>query len=333
MKESTPQNLSGRVMSERTRRALVSIVIPTYQRPEAVRVAALSALAQTWSVIEVIVVADGPDTATRAALEGLDQRLCYLELPQNCGPAAARNAGVSASRGEWLAFLDDDDVMLPNKIEAQMSETDPAHPNTMISCRSIYRRADRDDLWPERPNEPGEDIADYILRRPSLLRRPGNVSIQSLLVHRSILELVPFGAHRDHEDWAWLLEAWHVAGARVRFVWEPLVVYTIDTESSSRSRRANWSDSLEWAQGHRHWISDRAFCSFLSTKVAVKAKHAGDWKALAEIAQIVLKTSCGFLDLAFLGGAAILPRVALQGVWKRSLRSKEDIPGIRGARQ
>ncbi len=315
---------SKAAVSSEAGQVLVSVIIPTYQRSEAVRRAALSALEQTWGTVEVVVVADGPDLATRAALEGLDDRLRYLELPENRGPAAARNAGVCASRGEWIAFLDDDDLMLPNKIEAQMGLADPTHPQQMISCRSIYRRGDRDALWPERPIEAEEDIADYILRRPSLFRRPGIVSIQSLLVHRSLLEAVPFRAHRDHEDWAWLLEAWHLAGARVCFVWEPLVIYCIETESASRSRRLNWSDSLEWAQAHRRWIPDRAFCCFLATKVALKAKRAGDLRALAVITSHVLRNGCGLLDLMFLAGIYMLPRTALHSAWRHSLHSRKE---------
>ena len=101
---------------------------------------------------------------------------------------------------------------------------------------------------------PDEDVADYILLRPSLMGRPGVLPLQTLLIHRSLLEQVPFTTHKDHEDWAWLLEAWHVAGARVEFVWEPLVIYNIATESLSRSRRMNWRDSLAWAERYRKWI-------------------------------------------------------------------------------
>lgn len=78
---------------------LVSVIIPTYRRAAEVRVAAESAFAQTWAAVEVIVVSDGPDPATRAALASLGPRLRYLELPKNEGPAAARNAGVAASHG------------------------------------------------------------------------------------------------------------------------------------------------------------------------------------------------------------------------------------------
>ena len=300
---------------------LVSIIIPTFRRPQEVRLAAQSALAQTWKDIEVLVISDGPDPETRASVEDLGAPLRYLELPLNAGPAAARNAGVAASRGEWLTFLDDDDSMLPTKVAAEMQLADARDPKRMVSCRTVYRRENEEDVWPKRPIAPGEDLADYILRRPSLLDRPGVIPIQTLLVHRSVVEQIPFSTHKDHEDWAWLLEAWHLAEARVVFAWEPLVIYNIATESISRSRRMNWQDSLAWAQSHRRWIGDSAFCSFLCTKAALKAKRAGDWQGLRFIAKAVLGSRPGLLDLMFLGGILVLPGTLLQAAWKRSLRS------------
>lgn len=300
---------------------LVSVIIPTYRRPTEVRVAAESALAQSWHEVEVIVVSDGPDPHTRSMLQGLNERLHYLELPENGGPAAARNAGVAASRGEWLTFLDDDDLMLPGKVEAEMRLADPHQPKRMVSCRTVYRREHREDIWPKRPIGPDEDIADYILLRPSPLGRPGVIPIQTLLVHRSIVEQVAFSTHADHEDWAWLLEAWHLAGARVVFAWEPLVIYNIATESISRSRRMNWRESVQWAEAYRAWIGDRAFCSFLCTKAALKAKRAGDWKGLKLIAEKMLPCSPGLLEWTFLAGIALLPGNMLAAAWKRSLHS------------
>ncbi len=307
--------------TERGATGLVSVIIPTYRRAKEVRVAAESALAQTWTNLEVLVVSDGPDADTREAMKGLDSRLRYLELPENVGPAEARNVGVAASAGEWITFLDDDDLMLPRKVEAEMQLADRAQPWRMISCRTLYRRGDRDDAWPDRPIAEGEDIADYILRRPSLLGRPGVIPIQTLLVHRSIVEKVPFATHADHEDWAWLLEAWHLAGARVVFAWEALVVYNIATESISRSRRMNWEDSVRWAESYRAWIGDRAFSSFLCTKAALKAKRAGDWKGLRSIAHKVTPCKPSALEWLFLAGTALLPGPLLAAMWKRSLRS------------
>ena len=308
-------------------RALVSVIIPTYRRPSQAKAAVQSALAQTWHELEVIVVSDGPDPETRSHLQDLDSRVRYLELERHGGPAAARNAGVDASRGEWLAFLDDDDLMLPEKIEAQMRLADPAKPLRMIACQAIYKRSKREDIWPARPIAPDEDLADYLLRRPSLFGRPGIVPLQTLLVHRSILQQVPFSTHADHEDWAWLLEAWHLAGARVAFAWEPLIVYSISVDEASRSRRVNWRDSLQWAKQYRHWIGDRAFCSFLCTKAALKAKRAGNWRGLAHIAREIFRSRPSVLDLLFLVGTAVLPTGFLQAAWKRSLhrgKAKEE---------
>ncbi len=303
---------------------LVSVVIPTYRRVGAMVEAVRSVLGQTYAELEIIVVADGPDGEARAAVEGMDPRLRYMELAVNSGPAEARNAGMRASRGEWLTFLDDDDTMLPGKLERTAELADPAQPKKMISCRTIYRHDGKDDVWPARPIGVDEDVADYILLRPSLLGRPGVLPLQTLLIHRSVLEQVPFTTHKDHEDWAWLLDAWHVAGARVEFCWEPLVVYNIATESISRSRRMNWQDSLAWAETYRRWIGGRAYNSFLTTKVALKAKRAGDWGGLRMIAGRVLGNRPGLLDVAFLLGVSLLPRAVLQAAWKRSLASGEQ---------
>lgn len=281
-------------------------------------------LAQTFADIEVIVVSDGPDPETAAAIAvlcRLDARLRYFELPVNRGPASARNMGVASARGQWFAFLDDDDLWLPRKLEAQLALVDRGNPTLMIGCRSIYRHNGRDDIWPARPIGPDEDIAEYILLRKGLLERPGIVSIQTLLVHSSIVRQIPFTDWNDHEDWAWLLEAWHNAGARLRFVWEPLAIYNIQTDAASRSRRTNWLDSLLWAEANRAWISDRALCSFLATKVALKAKRAGAWRGLSKVSALTLRNHPSLLDLAFLAGIALLPSALLNAAWKRSLKA------------
>ncbi len=305
---------------------LVSIIIPTYRRPRELVVAVRSALCQTYRPVEVIVISDGPDPETRTAMEALPEcngKLRYMELTENRGPAEARNAGVRASRGEWLSFSDDDDEILFEKTARQMEIADSAHPEQMISCRTIYRHDGIDSVWPKAPLAPGEDVADYILRRPSLLGRPGVLPIQTLLVHRSVFAAVPFTTHRDHEDWAWLLEAWHHAGARVRFVWEPLVVYNIVTDSISRSRRMNWEDSAAWAQEFRPWLSDRAYTSFLATKVLLKARRARDWRAVRQVAGEILRNHPGPLELLFLLGALAVPGAVLHAAWKRSLGKAE----------
>lgn len=298
---------------------LVSIIIPTYHRVPELLVAVQSAVGQTYPNVEVVVVSDGPDAEARAALTDFHPKVHYCELEVNSGPAEARNRGVQMSRGNWLTFLDDDDSMLPEKIERQMQLAAIHSRKTMISCRTIYRHDGKDDVWPQRPIQPNEDVADYVLVRPSLLARPGVLPVQSLLIHRSLIAAVPFSSHRDHEDWAWLLEVWHKAGARVAFVWKPLVIYNIATQSISRSRRANWRDSLAWAERYQQWLSKDAYNSFLSTKIAWKAKRAGDWRGLRQVTGLVLRNQPRLLDILFVIGVGLLPAFVLHAAWKRSL--------------
>src|SRR5262249_3929489 len=87
----------------------VSVVIPTRDRPRLLMRAIASAQAQTVTDIEIVVVIDGPDMETGAAMgQVADRRVKVLQLNNRGGPSRARNAGCDAAMGEWIAFLDDD---------------------------------------------------------------------------------------------------------------------------------------------------------------------------------------------------------------------------------
>ena len=102
---------------------LASVIIPTFDRAADVLQAGASALAQTYPHLEVLIIDDGSgdDTAARvAAAWGDDPRVRYLQQA-NAGPAAARNHGLRVATGDYIAFLDSDDVWLPWKLEAQIA--------------------------------------------------------------------------------------------------------------------------------------------------------------------------------------------------------------------
>jgi len=92
----------------------VSIIIPTYNRPQLLLRAVQSALEQTFTDIEVIVVDDASPTPVELPPH---PQLKVLRLPKNCGTAAARNAGAKAAQGHWITYLDDDDKLLPQMIK------------------------------------------------------------------------------------------------------------------------------------------------------------------------------------------------------------------------
>ena len=98
----------------------VSVVIPTYNRVDFVREAIVSVLQQDHPDIELIVVDDGSRDCTAAVVNGFGPAVHYL-WEENRGVSAARNCGVAASTGDLIAFLDSDDLWLPNKVSAQVA--------------------------------------------------------------------------------------------------------------------------------------------------------------------------------------------------------------------
>jgi glycosyltransferase involved in cell wall biosynthesis len=115
---------------------LVSIIIPTYNYGHLVGQAVESALAQTYSQIEVIVVDDGSTDNTAEQLRPYGSRIRVISQA-NQGLSAARNTGIREARGEWVALLDSDDAFHPRKIERQLQAI-TAHPELALIGTSIF---------------------------------------------------------------------------------------------------------------------------------------------------------------------------------------------------
>lgn len=102
---------------------LVSIVMPAYNASSVLRDTVTSVQRQTYAHWELLVVDDCSKDATRSIAEEYsvcDSRIRLICLSQNSGPAGARQAAISAANGRFIAFLDSDDLWLPNKLERQL---------------------------------------------------------------------------------------------------------------------------------------------------------------------------------------------------------------------
>lgn len=98
----------------------ISVVIPTLNRGALLREAILSVINQTYKVYEIIVVDDGSKENITEAICDLDAPLKLIRHETNRGHSAARNTGIKEASGELIAFLDSDDLWLPNKLEIQL---------------------------------------------------------------------------------------------------------------------------------------------------------------------------------------------------------------------
>lgn len=110
--------------SHDVRRATYDVVIPCFNRAETVTAAVASILSQDVAPDRVILVDDGSTDSTAEVLAALERRHASVHsilMPRNGGASAARNAGLAVARAEWVAFLDSDDVWLPNAAAALLA--------------------------------------------------------------------------------------------------------------------------------------------------------------------------------------------------------------------
>lgn len=121
----------------------ISVVIPAFRAEGTIARAVRSALAQTVAPLEIIVVLDGPDPATEAVLQTeFGAALRILRLETWGGASRARNAGVRAAEGEFVAFLDADDEWLPTKLSAQLDAIAHQPGVSLVGCDALLYEPD-----------------------------------------------------------------------------------------------------------------------------------------------------------------------------------------------
>ncbi len=166
----------------------VSIILPTFNRLEFLRPAVESVFAQTLADWELLIADDGSGEQTRAYLSTLtsDRRVKVIWLPHTGNPSAVRNAALRDAKGEYIAFLDSDDVWRPAKLDRQIAAL-----RSSTDCRWSYTGYDR-------IGERGEIIyPDAKAMAPhrgaifqQLLTLEAEVSTPAVVVERGLLETV-----------------------------------------------------------------------------------------------------------------------------------------------
>ncbi|GAA0253172.1 hypothetical protein GCM10009539_42960 [Cryptosporangium japonicum] len=264
----------------------VSVVIPTRNRPELVVRAVRSALAQTLRNLEVVVVVDGPDPATRAALDGIgDDRVRAVELVESGGAPDARNAGVGAARGEWTAFLDDDDEWLPEKLATQLAlaRTSP-YALPIVSSRLYMRTPRADTVLPRRLPDDGEQPTEYLTVRRGVFHGDGFLQTSTITAPTALLRRVPFtpGLRRLQElDWS--LRCLEHDGVGLVYADEPLVIWHADENRQRISADAPWEQSIAWLKESRERVTPRAYAALAMSVVASMAATSRSPRVFADL--------------------------------------------------
>ncbi len=176
----------------------VSVIIPTYNRAALLPRAVNSVLAQTYDNYEIIIVDDCSPDNTQEVIDGFtDSRIHSFRHERNKGQSAARNTGIANAAGEYIAFLDDDDEWLPNKLEIQVDTLDASASNVaLIYCWSNWIDDSSGRVMTPRHSYEEGDIFEQALAMNAHHSPP------TLLVRTSVLrEVGGFDEDMDtHED-------------------------------------------------------------------------------------------------------------------------------------
>ncbi|MDB4388024.1 glycosyltransferase family 2 protein [Akkermansiaceae bacterium] len=255
---------------------LISVVIPCFNRADVISRAVDSVLRQTHRNLEVIVVDDASEDSDglEAAIAGMnDARIRLLKHKTNQGGAAARNTGVTAAKGEWVAFLDSDDEWHPEKLEKQL-EFAAMLPSDkcLIYCQSEVLTTQsagvQQSVMPMRAIRADEAIGDYLFADRGWLPTP------SFFLPRKLACEVSFNpALRRHQDYDLLLRL-EDAGCSFHMIQEKLVtVHWEDLHQTSRG--LNPERSLCFIEEYRSMLSPKAQSGFVYSQVVSRLLREG----------------------------------------------------------
>ncbi|MEJ0028077.1 MAG: glycosyltransferase family A protein [Rhizomicrobium sp.] len=236
-----------------------SVVIPVFNRAEALGAALSSVLVQGEQDFEIVVVDDGSADDPKAVVDGLADPRIRLLRQENRGGGAARNAGIAAARGRFIAFLDSDDVFLAGHL-ATMRQLLEGTAHTAGYARIVVDRGDgRLFLKPPRALAPGEDMAAY------LLCDRGFVPTITTVVPADLAKATLYNENlREAEDTDFVIRL-ALAGCAFVMADAPGAVwydrYDPSRQSAGRSsaRMAAWLDALKPHISRKAWRGGRGW--------------------------------------------------------------------------
>lgn len=314
----------------------VSVVIPTCNRPELVVRAVESVLRQTEQAFEIIVVVDGGDPVTCRRLQRIDDpRLSVVRVPTRQGAAGARNLGVSHTKAAWVAFLDDDDEMVPERLALQLAVARASRGRyPVVGSRCLVRTGRGNYVLPELLPEPSQHLSEYLFCRRGFSGRIGSLGTSSILVRAELLRRLPIPDLPRHEDWAWVLEASRIDGFELHVLPGQLTICHEDPAVPSLTRpkgRHDWQFTYRWARQYRPAMTPSAYASFLLGPVARMARDDGDRSAALRLLTDAFRQGRPYLNhLALFAAIWLLPRQLRQG-WVALIRRSTVSAGAVGS--
>lgn len=287
----------------------ISVVIPVHNRPRDVNAALDSVMAQTLLPLEAIVVDDGSTDDTVASIRSRtgDPIPVRVELVSpNRGGGHARNVGIDAARGDWVALLDSDDGWTVDKLAQQVARLDGATAaGSDVVCFSNLAVDHCDGTapvpWNRLPFADGGDAQTYILTDHQAIQT------STLLMPTRLARKTRFDERlRRHQDLDFVLRLYH-DGARFLYLDAPLVTYSADPAAARVSKRKNAAPSLTWLEIAQTYTQRRLLSRFYVREVFGMEYEDHPMRALARLSGHIMRGDVGALPALRVALREIVP--------------------------
>ena len=290
----------------------VSVIIPTYNRAHCMKRAIESVKAQTYSDFEIVVVDDGSTEDLRSVVTLCGPDIRYIRHERSLGSAEARNSGIRNARGRFVAFLDSDDIWLPEKLDRQVNHilNQPEPYNTVCYCQVIMYNGAVKVLSSDREIERHEHIAEYLFKMAPLLQTSSLLLSKKLLLHTKFDK-----ASGGCDDWDLSIRL-HAGGAHFSIVKEPLLIFFNDIREDRISCLPNVSDLISWLDARKKLISERARKRILAHRAWSMYKGGEKIRALTSILTAAFSRSITPAETVLFLLRCFLPKRAV-GVYHR----------------
>ena len=209
--------------------SLVSIIMPAYNCEKYVEEAINSVLAQTYQNWELIVIDDGSKDNTFQIITEFgqkDSRIKPLQNEKNMGVSATRNRGIDLANGDWIAFLDSDDMWVPTKLEKQLKVAEEKSAEFLFTGASYIDEEGK-------PFKGIFEIPEIVSHKR--LRYLNVISCSSVLIKKKFFNTIRMERDEMHEDYAAWLRILRL-GINAFGINEPMLIYRISRHSKSGNK-------------------------------------------------------------------------------------------------
>ncbi len=248
------------------KKSFVSVIVPTYNRADLISETIESILNQTYKNIELIIVDDGSTDNTEKVIRKFkDNRIKYIKTGYSGVPARPRNIGIKKAKGEYIAFLDSDDMWLPEKLEKQIKVFQASDETAMLYTRFRTIEGDviSDRIFPENSKYNSGNMFKSIYLR-------NLIACSSVMVRRSVLDQVGLFntdpnliAIEDADLWLRIALKYTIKCTADL----PLLIYRIHSQSISQGFIQRTKRSIILRKRYKKYAGNYLFCMAVLLKI------------------------------------------------------------------